>query len=400
MTERAPGRSGSSSLLWAAYLAVSWTWCIGMFLPVLLVRDYGIWGFVMFAAPNVLGAGAMGWVLSRQGSERCVAAHSGAVRAFSAITVAYHLWFVFFLTNAGWVSGPIWPIIAVGIFALAAISGVQARPPTESLLPYGVSLAAIAYCMFAGIQVGIPKGNVDESFGIPGAIWLIPVCAFGFLLCPYLDATFHRARQSLTDAGARTAFTLGFGVLFLVMILFTLAYAGLLLGLTTAAPRVLTAIVVHMLVQSGYTCGLHIREMPRRTKASPLWTALGAIFLLGICALTIRIPVADNIAPWFEFGYRIFLAAYGLLFPAYVWLVMLPWGHERPPARAIGAWLAVCAIAAPAFWMGFIEHREWWLEPGVGLLLIAKIFMPRPGAGATPPPEPTTPDGLHPASHA
>ena len=48
---------------WAAYLACSWTWCIGMFLPVLLVRDYGVWGWIVFAVPNVLGAAAMGWVL-------------------------------------------------------------------------------------------------------------------------------------------------------------------------------------------------------------------------------------------------------------------------------------------------------------------------------------------------
>ncbi|HTL30770.1 MAG TPA: hypothetical protein VL282_16180, partial [Tepidisphaeraceae bacterium] len=34
---------------WAIYLGMSWTWCIGMFLPVLLVRDYGFWGWLVFA---------------------------------------------------------------------------------------------------------------------------------------------------------------------------------------------------------------------------------------------------------------------------------------------------------------------------------------------------------------
>lgn len=67
-----------SVLGWAAYLACSWTWCIGMFLPVLLVRDYGVWGFVVFAVPNVVGAGAMGWVLSAASAEgKCGGASHG-----------------------------------------------------------------------------------------------------------------------------------------------------------------------------------------------------------------------------------------------------------------------------------------------------------------------------------
>ena len=48
---------------WAVFLAMSWTWCIGMFLPVLLLRDLGLGGFLVFAIPNILGAAAMGWLL-------------------------------------------------------------------------------------------------------------------------------------------------------------------------------------------------------------------------------------------------------------------------------------------------------------------------------------------------
>src|SRR5690242_7362807 len=64
MEQTGAGRTSWLRVLgWGAYLACSWTWCISMFLPVLLVRDYGVWGFVVFAVPNVIGAGAMGWVL-------------------------------------------------------------------------------------------------------------------------------------------------------------------------------------------------------------------------------------------------------------------------------------------------------------------------------------------------
>src|SRR3954471_24793497 len=52
-----------SALNWAAFLGASWTWCIGMFLPVLLIRDYGPSMWWAFAVPNVIGAAAMGWIL-------------------------------------------------------------------------------------------------------------------------------------------------------------------------------------------------------------------------------------------------------------------------------------------------------------------------------------------------
>src|SRR3954465_13192934 len=85
-------------LLWAVYLGMSWTWCIGMFLPVLLVRDYGLAGWAVFAIPNVVGAAAMGWVLARPGArERVLAEHRTACVAFSAVTLAFHAYFLTWL---------------------------------------------------------------------------------------------------------------------------------------------------------------------------------------------------------------------------------------------------------------------------------------------------------------
>ena len=40
---------------WAIYLGTSWTWCIGMFLPVLVLRELGLTGFLSFAIPNIVG---------------------------------------------------------------------------------------------------------------------------------------------------------------------------------------------------------------------------------------------------------------------------------------------------------------------------------------------------------
>src|SRR5438105_14205353 len=110
MEDSAPPSSPSSILdppssilravLWAIFLACSWTWCIGMFLPVLLVRDYGVWGWVVFAVPNVIGAAAMGWtVRDAEHSRRLVGAHRLAADSFSWVTIAFQmfilLWFLF-----------------------------------------------------------------------------------------------------------------------------------------------------------------------------------------------------------------------------------------------------------------------------------------------------------------
>src|SRR3982750_3304447 len=89
------------AFLWAVFLAVSWTWCIGMFLPVLLVRDFGVWGWVVFAVPNVVGAAAMGAVLARPGaSERVVARHPGACACFSVVTIGFHVLFLAWIVSA------------------------------------------------------------------------------------------------------------------------------------------------------------------------------------------------------------------------------------------------------------------------------------------------------------
>ena len=84
---------------WAIYLGCSWTWCIGMFLPVLLVRDYGFWSFIAFAVPNVAGAAAMGWMVrSPAQSARFCEAHRRACGVFSIVTVLFQAYFV------GWMS--------------------------------------------------------------------------------------------------------------------------------------------------------------------------------------------------------------------------------------------------------------------------------------------------------
>ena len=369
----------------ALYLGVSWTWCIGMFLPILLVRDYGISAFFVFAIPNVLGAAAMGFVLrSSDSAHRILTRDALAVRLFSAITVLFHLYLIWWLSQAGYVGGTLWPWVVTAVVAFAILSGVRSRSPADAGTIYFISLAVAAFSLFTGLEFKLPDAPTRTLLGIPALIYLAPICVFGFLLCPYLDATFLRARLSTSPRESKLAFALGFGVVFFSMILFTLAYAGLFLGTAAAGPRVAAAIVLHILIQSGYTIGLHIREaVLLGTDETPTSSRRATtITLATIAALALtaglqfpRISDGPGISPTFEFGYRLFMSAYGLLLPAYVLLVLIPRRHTTitPPRASYILWLAACALAAPAFYMGFMHQQEWWLPLGLAVVLAAAV---------------------------
>ena len=74
-----------------------------------------------------------------------------------------------------------------------------------------------------------------------------------------------------------------------------------------------------------------------------------------------------------ELVYRLFMSFYGLVFPAYVWLVMMPLRQPTPPsARAVWIWIFAVIAAAPAFWLAFVVGHMWWLVPGVVAVLMAR----------------------------
>src|SRR5215212_2198252 len=134
------------SLLWAFFLACSWTWCVGMFLPVLLVRNWGIWGWVVFAVPNVIGAAAMGFVVrSRQQSEDILTTHRSAVAVFSLITIAFHIYFVYWFI-AQRLMGPWLLVIPVAAFLLVWGAGRQSpqSDPVMAAIVWVMSICAFA----------------------------------------------------------------------------------------------------------------------------------------------------------------------------------------------------------------------------------------------------------------
>jgi hypothetical protein len=370
------------SISWAVYLAMSWTWCIGMFLPVILVSEFGIGAWFVFAVPNVLGAAAMGWTLARPGtSKRLLAEHRFACVAFSAVTLAFQAYFLIWFSSIGVIPGS-WAIAAL---TLGIVIGVVNRKAARwDLLLAWLVLALSLTVLGKGLtHLSVPHmiGELPQRSRV-ALLCLAPICAFGFLLCPYLDVTFHRAKQATDASAGRFAFTLGFGVFFLLMILLTLLYEGdLSTGNGSFALAGVTAWVgLHLTVQIGFKFVVHLRALPRPRRADlVIWIFAGALVIGGVVALRQQ--------QWFaglhdhqkqmltgELVYRLFMSFYGLVFPTYVWVCMVPIKGPAPgPTKPA---LLACAlgilVATPMFWLGFIDEKMPWLLGGFAAVLSSR----------------------------
>lgn len=361
-----------------------------MFLPVLLVRDYGPWGFVAFAVPNIAGAGAMGWVLARPGqAERLREQHAIAVRAFALVTIVFQCFFVGWLLQ--WVAaGPVVGAVAAAAGAAAVMLRSSRGALRLAAFVWLVSAACLAgYVAEAGVSMPAPRPMPT------GLLWLAPVCVFGFALCPYLDPTFLRAAASLDAKGRGAAFTLGFGVLFAAMIAFTLLYGatnerlGAVASGTTLAG---TLVLVHIGVQIAFTVGMHVRELASvpslgRGRAAQALVA-GIAAAMAAFSFDLGSPIrAESGMSAGEIAYRVLMSFYGLVFPAYVWICMIPTrdGHTglagNAGRRKVLVWAGAVGVAAPPFWMGFIERQEAYLAPGLLVVLLARLVVrSRPAA--------------------
>ncbi|MFT5423751.1 MAG: hypothetical protein ACI89L_001540 [Phycisphaerales bacterium] len=397
------GRGGLVPALgWALYLGVSWTWCIGMFLPVLLLRDYGVWGFVVFAVPNVVGAAAMGWTLRDASvSRRFVERNREAVYLFGMITIAFHAFWLTWL--ATWILGATGQTFTGAIPAIVGalvVAGVLSKDDSaRARVVAGVvwlgSIALLAASLLTWND-GVMQPLSTEFFPTSDdqmnkLIGLAPVCLFGFALCPYLDATFHRARQGTSRNGGRLAFTLGFGVVFASMIALTLVYAGPLVEVFNGPdgppiiwmPWAAIALMVHFAVQLVFTVRVHQHAANEiEPEISPKLAGPGrSLPLIGAVLAILTLFV---VGPFFgmpsgELGYRCFIAAYGLVLPAYVWVCGIPTrdGHSgiHGPRGKLKLRLLIAAvvIATPMYFVGYILLTEFWLLPGLAVLLLARV---------------------------
>ena len=396
------------ALLWACFLGCSWTWVIGMLMPVMMVRDFGVWGWVAFAVPNVVGAAAMGTVLRRpEVSASLVRRHGRALRWFSAVTIVFHLYVV------TWLTGAIWAALVLVVVWL--VMGPERRRAVGRALPWAaVGVAALSWGAFSmagrleGAWLDVGRDVLPSRLG-PADLWLLlPGILGGFLLCPYLDPSFHRARYSTGPMTGRAAFLVGFGVVFGSMIVFTLMYAGVLrpvlepgdVGLAwegIASPWK-AILAIHAAVQVGFTLLVHSRERFETVGHGDGVDPAGFLLLLIVAlawAAASRSSFADVAGlSRGELGYRLFILFYAAYFPGYVLICMIPtlrsWqaGTAPPPRRwrrlvfFIAATLAYLA-AVP----GFITGPTWAILGTYAALLLGRLvveLLPGEATATTP----------------
>lgn len=346
-----------------------------MFLPVLLVRDYGLVGWIVFALPNVVGAAAMAWVLhDAQVSRRFVETHITACRTFSWVTIAYHVFFVMWMLQRFEAANlRNWGFFALGLFAVASIALKR-----NVMRWAGAVGAMIASCVMwwmlyqqqnvLSLPPLVPRGH-DEAFW--KSAFLFPTFVLGFVLCPYLDLTFHRARQHTSAAGGRMAFGVGFGVVFLSMLILTLLYSHWLVPMVDGSPRSKLAslfLVIHLMVQSAFTVGAHVREISQRSGGG-LLNVLGTSFVACMFALGwfASMPQRVHGHDLGELIYWCLLGFYGLVFPAYLL------------TRSVRAAGAISLIAFPLYWLGYVEGKVVWLLPGLLVVLVVSMVLRSPG---------------------
>ncbi len=372
-----PARGGLAATAgWGLYCACSWTWCIGMFLPVILLGRFGWTGFLAFAIPNLIGCVGFGYVFDADRSRRFTTSHPLAVRWFSLATIAFQVFFI------GWTTGVfvfapdaaaapdpatagvardvlIWPVLGVILTWTAGAAAVSARG--DLFWRWFAFLAAIAsgvlFVLALGRAGGLPAAPPPEDAAPVSGI--VPLMLLGFLACPALDATFHRARQ---QAPSRHAFAV-FGVVFAMMLVFAATtYDGL--DADRILPALLTLAIAQWTLQLVFTIGAHIRELAalpsgRLGRGAALLAAIAVGSLLGLPG------IAD------ERVYLLFLGLYAVPFPMYVIAAAINGPERRLPGRWIASILLVSLAVSPLGWMGFIENRTLFLLPLAALTAVA-----------------------------
>jgi hypothetical protein len=395
-SERSLGPAG-----WAVYLGCSWTWCIGMFLPALLIRDLGFWGYVVFAVPNVVGAAAMGWVLrSPESSRKLVEDHRAAAVMFSRVTILFH---VFWISWVGWIGAAMLSMNGITNSVILAVLGsltalayagaavlnksTDRRKHLASFLVWTVSAGLLLLVTLGPSVFRSDLGTLLKSKPFTmDVVWLLPASIFGFVFCPYLDLTFNRARQACNKPSeSRFAFGMGFGVFFCSMILLTLIYGTHLLNdFSSIAGWAAAYLILHIVAQLVVSVVFHSDELERtapRSKSSlpvsgfAVLAAVIAAFGL-LCNTTLEDVNAFGLTTG-EFTYRLFLTFYALIFPTYVYLNV--WDVRRRTLRrrttqSMRVTLIAILLAAPFFFMGFIVLDEIFIVPGIAFLLLAKLF--------------------------
>lgn len=347
-----------ASVLQAFYLASSWLWCIGAFLPLLLLRDYGWGSLAVFALANIVGAAAFGWVLTPQRQKRFLASHQSMLQLFSQVTIAFQLFFVAWLSAyLGW-----WllPLLLALVWAFYRASHFIAL----------ISVGLFLVCMLLFGRYGLTEPTmIAAEFQAGWWHTLLPL-VLGFALSPYLDLTFHRAMKSSPQP--RLSFTLGFGVFFAIFLCFVLFYSAELSQLMAGEPlswSTLWPVIAFIVLQTAFTIAVHLQEVT--LKQSSPWRLPSIFYALYLFLLWVffESSASEYSLSWLplslpEVIYRSFLFFYGLVFPLYLIF----------SSQLKLFWMSLL-VAAPAFSLGFLIGGDLLFLLSLSLAWVLVMFV-------------------------
>lgn len=352
----------------AAFLACSWFWCIGGFFPVLLHQEFGGVSFPFFLAFNVAGAALFGFAWTNSARLRFLDRFGEYARWFSALVAGYHLvfitWISILLQNA---------LPLIGFVAVTAAFVLSRR--RLYVLAGGVLAASAG--LFAFILTAAPTA-AEAQAETPFIHQILPL-AFGFLLAPYFDLTFHRAFARA--ARPRLAFLIGFGGMFTLLLCGVYFGMPAFQGLTSAgglAQPAVAAVAALLVLQTGFTTAAHLGELDvlNRWATRPAVLAFLAAACLCLAHLGLNAALPDLTRAGGELIYRNFVFLVGVVFPVF----LLFQGLNRRS-------LMVLAFVSPCYALGFLISGPFAPFLSVAMAALALFFWrsrrsaPSPQAG-------------------
>ncbi|CUH64741.1 hypothetical protein TG4357_01468 [Thalassovita gelatinovora] len=348
----------------AFFLACSWFWCIGGFFPVLLEAEFGQIAFAVFVVLNVTGATLFGFVMDHQKRARFLGRFASLAQAFSGVVVVYHFAFITWIST---LIGSSLPLIGFVVLT-CAFYAVRRHLIGMSIVVFAATLVLFAIAIEYPAQI-LPPPLVSDGF-----IHSVLPLAFGFLLAPYFDLTFHRAYAN--SPYPRLSFVIGIGGLFAVlmagMFFATPILSGLLVGQGGAALAILVGLLV---LQTAFTTAAHLREL----KGS-LWAEArlrlplgGFIFLIYALHVAVAFVAPEFTVAFGDLIYRSFLFLIGAVFP-----VFLVFGGINRRA------LVACGFLAPCYTLGFLIGGVYAPFLSVGIVGLAILIILRPAPVLNP----------------
>ena len=354
---------------WGLFGASAWAWCIGMYLPALLLQWYGWSGFLIVSIPNVIGATAMGLLLGRASNSRLFCKRNErTIRWFIIATVGFHLLFLGLVGRWLLPESTHLPVNNLLLLPVCAwmLAWLLALLPRAAWPVIGAALWLAALWL---LWSRLPEAW--DGLGWTGdrppvdVLWYAPIFTFGLLLCPWLDGPFHRTLQ---EADSRWAFIV-LGPAFALMLFVTASYWRL------SPNTLLVPVFAHLLVQSIFTMAANIREV---SPGGVVGGRAGFILLLPLLAVLLPWASAQLYdVPWFGAldAYLRYLVLYGMVFPAIVLFYMTPrpWPRSAGRTMAFVSLLLICGVLGEA---GLI-HGHTWGHPAFAALAIALLLIVR-----------------------